>query len=115
MIRQLARWYAEEQRNQALAATGTAPPDDALQLSSTKKVFLLNPLQLLRFLEEVWAYRDRPADRPDAAIPDRLLYGRVPGLESGIRNDLPTVADDIYVPPSTLTGPVDAGSPSTWD
>src|SRR6266550_8715741 len=99
MIRQLARWYAEEQRNQALAATGTAPPDDALQLSSTASVFSLNPLQLLRFLEEVWAYRDRPADRPDTPIPDRLLYGQAPGLESGIRNDLRSVTDDIYLPP----------------
>ena len=115
MIRQLARWYAEEQRNQALAATGTAPPDDALQLSSTASVFSLNPLQLLRFLEEVWAYRDRPADRPDAAIPDRLLYGQVPGLESGIRNDLTSVVDDIYVPPLTLGTVVDGGIASNWD
>src|SRR5262249_18510408 len=116
MIRQLARWYQEERRQEEVAKGGAVPPDSVLLQKATRWPFKLHPMVHLHFLEEAWAYRDRRDDRPDLAIPERLLYGWVPGLESGIRDQLSLVASDIYDPIKINRPKVpDTGSPAKWD
>jgi hypothetical protein len=116
MFRQLAKWYAEQATNAALTAGNPAPTAAQLLADSTRRVFNLHPLQLLRFMEEVWAYRKTPALRPDLEVPEPLLNGLVPGLQSGIRDDLLTVLDDMYLAPLiTRTLPVDPGADAEWD
>ncbi len=116
MIRQLARWYAEKEKNDAILGGNPVPGDDQLLDHSTSRVFGLHPLQILRFLEEAWAYRVNPVLRPDLAVPPALLYGQVPGLESGVRGDLTGVVDSIFqlpvIPTTTLQDP---GSAGDWD
>jgi hypothetical protein len=73
MIRQLAKWFEEEELAEALARSHPAPSDQELNISGTHKVFRTHPVMLLRFMEEAWAYRANPADRPDLALPDALL------------------------------------------
>lgn len=117
MIRQLARWLAEAEV--AAIPVGQPIPDNAtLQSNSTRKVFNLHPEQILRLLEEAWAYAPVDAEkRPDVAIPDALLYGLVPGLESGIRDLLPGVASSVYdaITMPRNPGPLDSGRGATWD
>src|SRR5919198_4187068 len=123
MIRQLARWYSEQIRLAAINAGQPVPTNRQLLDRSIARVFNLHPLQLLRFFEEAWAYRDGAPDlRPDSEIPAALLYGVVPGLESGIRDDLPLVVSDIFDPPTatyrTVIGAnpaVDTGTTAKWD
>jgi len=83
MFRQLATWYEEQN-------PGT---------SGAEWVFKLHPLQLTRYLEEIWVMRSDPAARPSAPIPPQLY-----GVEaaSGIKDQLTGVADDIY--PTVLDG-----------
>lgn len=83
MFRQLANWY--EQKNPGI--------------SGAVQVFSLHPLQLTRFLEEIWLMRTDRGARPGAAIP-QALYGLE--AESGIKDDLTGVVDDIY--PTDLDG-----------
>jgi hypothetical protein len=85
MFRQLATWFEEQN-------PGTTGSD---------AVFALHPLQLTRFLEEMWVMRTGPTTtRPAAAVPV-ALYGVE--AESGIKNQLTGVGDDIY-PTSLDTG-----------
>lgn len=83
MFRQLATWYEEKNPGVGGAA----------------QVFGLHPLQLTRFLEEMWLMRTDRGARPSAAIPQALY-----GLEaaSGVRDQLTGLADDIY--PTDLDG-----------
>src|SRR5438876_6047009 len=83
MFRQLANWYEEKNPG----------------VNGATQVFALHPLQLTRFLEEMWVMRTDRGARPSAAVP-AVLYG----LEatSGIRDDLTGVTDDIY--PTDLDG-----------
>lgn len=90
MFRQLATWF--ETRN-----PGT---------SGAAQVFALHPLQLTRFLEEMWLMRTDPGSRPSAAIPPPL-YGQE--ALSGVKDQLVTVLDDIY--PTTLDAP-EVGDPN---
>lgn len=117
MIRQLARWFGEKITADALAAGQSPPTGDELTKQSTELVWALHPDQLLRFLEEAWAYRTSPADRPDLPLPTALLAGVVPGLESGVRDLLSGVGDSIYLAPvqGRPSGPFDAGSAADWD
>ncbi len=77
MFRQLATWY--EEKNPAV--------------SGATQVFGLHPLQLTRYLEEIWVMRSDQAARPSAPIPLELY-----GIEatSGIEGHLAGLADDIY-------------------
>lgn len=120
MMRQLAKWFAEKQRLDAVAAGNPVPTDDVLLATSSLTVLSLHPEQLLRFLEEVWAYAGSPpaapADRPGFALPPALLYGLVPGQESGLRDLLVGVAATPYDPiaiarPAT----VEVGRGAGWD
>jgi hypothetical protein len=78
MFRQLASWFEEQ-------SPGTTGSD---------AVFALHPLQLTRFLEEMWVMRTGPTTtRPSAPIPV-ALYGTE--AESGIKLQLSAVHDDIY-------------------
>jgi len=106
MLRQLARWYADQTRLAAVQSGNPVPSDADLAAVGTARVFALHPLQLLRFLEEAWSARARASQRPSQSLPNSLLFGQVPGLESGIRDDLPLVVDDIY---DTATIPRTAG------
>jgi hypothetical protein len=68
----------------------------------------------------MWAYRDRQPDRPDVAIPNLVLYGVVPGLESGIRDDISSVLGTVTAPiynPLTIGRVVraDTGAAANWD
>jgi hypothetical protein len=83
MFRQLASWYEEKNPG----------------VSGAAQVFALHPLQLTRFLEEMWLMRTDRGARPSAAIP-QALYGLE--AESGVKDDLTGVADDIY--PTDLDG-----------
>ena len=80
MFRQLATWYEAENPAQ----------------SGAEPVFALHPLQLTRFLEQMWLMRTDPGSRPSPPIP-AVLYG----LEaaSGIAGDLVGVVDDIFPTP----------------
>ena len=60
MFRQLANWY--EQKNPGI--------------SGAVQVFSLHPLQLTRFLEEIWLMRTDRGARPGAAIPRRCTAWR---------------------------------------
>jgi hypothetical protein len=114
MIRQLARWFGET----ITVPAGQSPPvGDELTRQSTEFVWGLHPEQLLRFLEEAWAYRLAPSDRPDLHLPTALLDGVVPGLESGISDLLAGVTDSIYHFPlqGRAPGPFDSGSGTDWD
>jgi hypothetical protein len=83
MFRQLATWYEEKNPG----------------VSGATQVFGLHPLQLTRFLEEMWLMRTDRGARPSAAIPQSLY-----SLEaaSGISDQLTGVPDDIY--PTDLDG-----------
>jgi hypothetical protein len=117
MIRQLAKWFEEEELAEALALGNPAPSDQELNISGTHKVFRTHPVMLLRFIEEAWAYRANPADRPDLALPDALLYGAVPGLESGLRDVLAKIGDSMYSPVVMVRtpSPFDSGRGAQWD
>src|SRR5689334_12632181 len=92
MFHQLARWYAERSPN--LPIPGSQPLTATQLAEGTAWIFSLHPLQLLRFLEEVWAHRAAPGARPDLPVPDDLMTQ--PGLGSGIARYLGGVPDDIY-------------------
>ncbi len=120
MMRQLAKWFAEKERLDAVAAGDPVPSDKELLERSTLKVLTLHPDQVLRLLEEVWAYADdplsSPADKPGLALPPALRYGLVPGQESGLRDLLVGVTATPYDPiaiarPTT----VDSGRGAGWD
>jgi hypothetical protein len=117
MILQLARWFGEQITADALSGGQSPPVGDELTRQSTEFLWGLHPEQLLRFLEEAWAYRLTPADRPDLALPTALLNGVVPGLESGARDMLAGVADSIYDAPlqQRAKSPFDTGSGADWD
>jgi hypothetical protein len=115
MFRQLARWYAEQTVLAAAQAGNPAPSSEQAAAAATARVFDLHPLQLERFMEEVWAARERPADQPSQAVPQALLSGQVPGLESAIRDDLWLVVDDIYDAAAVQRGQLkDEFTPSRW-
>lgn len=113
MIRQLAQWYAEK-----LRLAGVVPAGD-VQRQATEAVWRLHPQQLLRFLEESWAYGGGgTSTRPDLPLPPILFYGLVPGLESGVRDDLPGIANTIFDPPVIVRppgAPLDSGRGGTWE
>lgn len=107
MIRQLANWFADKRR---IAAPAT--PD--IPRLATEDVWMLHPEQVLRFLEEAWAYGN--VDRPAFALPPALLYGQVPGLESGVRDLVPGVSDTFFDPPVLPRDfRVDPGTGGRWD
>lgn len=83
MFRQLATWYEEKNPG----------------VSGAAQVFALHPLQLTRYLEEMWLMRTDRAARPSAAIP-QVLYDIE--AASGIQDQLTGVVDDIY--PTDLEG-----------
>jgi hypothetical protein len=115
MILQLARWYSET-ITAATMPSGSPPEGDELTRQSTEMVLALHPEQLLRFLEEAWAYQLTPTARPDLPLPKALLNGVVPGLESGVRDLLGGVTDSIYAPPlQPRHTPSDVGSGGDWD
>jgi hypothetical protein len=117
MIRQLARWYEEKELADALAAGRPAPADRDLHISGTHQVWRTHPVMLLRFLEETWAYRADPTETPDLAVPDALLYGVVPGLESGLADLLAPIGDSMYGPVvmPRQPAPFDSGKGAKWD
>jgi hypothetical protein len=116
MILQLARWFGETITADAITHGNSPPVGDELTRQSTELLLGLHPEQLLRFLEEAWAYRQAPVDRPDLPLPKALLNGVVPGLESGVRDMLANVTDSIYDPPLQSRGiPSDTGSGADWD
>jgi hypothetical protein len=88
MFRQLATWY--ETKNPGTSGAG--------------KVFELHPLQLTRFLEEMWLMRAGPAAKPSPAVPP-ALYGVE--ASSGLESELMTVPEDIY--PTSLSAEVAPG------
>lgn len=119
MMRVLARWFADRADVEAASAS---PPRPALEgeartRAATETLWSLHPAQLLRFLEEGWAYRLDPLDRPDLPLPPALLYGVTPGLESGVAELLSGVAASMYAPLALPrpNPPVDAGAGATWD
>jgi hypothetical protein len=77
MFRQLASWYEEQNPGS----------------SGAEQVFALHPLQLTRFLEEMWLMRTSPSATPSQAIPPALYPVEA---ESGIKDQLTGVGDDIY-------------------
>ena len=96
MFRQLARWYQTQ---------GV--------IDGPREVLRLHPMELSRFLEEVWQERANPS------LPNRVLLGAQPvppalGAQertSGLGATLTSVPDDIYG-----TGSVDGSSqPAVWD
>jgi hypothetical protein len=80
MFRQLAVWFR-----------GPAGSDE----QAARTVLELHPMELSRFLEEVWGKRAEPVRRPVPATPAALLSQE--GV-SGIEARLGTVVDDIYPP-----------------
>lgn len=100
MYRQLARWYQEEAR------AGGQSSADQLQAAALR-VFTKHPLQLARFLDEVWFARTDPSERPSLPIPDQNTI--LPQVNSFLGNDLPSVRDDIY----PLTGANGIGQKAT--
>ena len=80
MFRQLASWYEAENPAQ----------------SGAEQVFALHPLQLTRFLEQMWLMRTDPGSRPSPPVP-ALLYPFE--AASGIAADLVGVPDDIFPTP----------------
>ncbi len=103
MYRQLARWFQDSAR-----ATGQTSTD-ALQTAALG-VFDAHPLQLARFLEEVWYMRTDTAGRPSAALPATLIQGLRSGLEQQI-GDIPT---DIY-PLSSTSSDSTSGLHAQWN
>jgi hypothetical protein len=81
MFRNLATWYEAQ-----FGAPGS------------ERVFKLHPLQLTRFLEEMWLMRTDPGSRPSASMPPPLSFEAA----SGIQDDLAGLPGDIY--PTTLSG-----------
>ncbi|MFZ0089447.1 MAG: hypothetical protein WAL63_08075 [Solirubrobacteraceae bacterium] len=77
MFRQLASWYEEQNPGS----------------SGAEQVFALHPLQLTRFLEEMWLMRASPSDTPSLAIPPALYPVEA---ESGVEGQLASVNNDIY-------------------
>ncbi len=116
MIRQLARWLAEIVTATALGNGQPPPVGDELTRQSTELLWELHPEQFLRFLEEAWASRAAPADRPDLPLPPKLLHGVYPGLESGMQDRVAGVGDSFYLPPvqARPAGPYDGGAGADW-
>jgi hypothetical protein len=83
MFRQLASWFEEQNPGS----------------SGAEQVFGLHPLQLTRFLEEMWVMRTSPSLKPSAGIPPALYQVEA---ESGIAAQLTGVGDDIY--PTSIVG-----------
>ncbi|MEU2042485.1 hypothetical protein [Nocardia niwae] len=107
MIRQLANWFAEDLTNRKFSEL------DIPRLA-TEEVFKLHPEQLLRFFEESWAYGK--SGRPVFQLPSGLLYGAIPGLESGIRDLLPGITKTFFGPIQITRGPAtDSGTGGRWD
>jgi hypothetical protein len=119
MIRVLAKWLADKLDMDAAAAVPPQPPlvGEERTRGATELVWTLHPVQCLRFLEEAWAYRLEPLDRPDLALPPGLLYGVSPGLEAGVAELLSGVGSSMYDPLvlPRPTPPVDTGRGATWD
>jgi hypothetical protein len=90
MFRQLATWYES-----------LSPPQPGADT-----VFGLHPLQLTRFLEEMWLMRSDQASRPSPAVPRPIFP-----LEaiSGIQDALKTAPHDIY--PTTFNPDATSGKP----
>ncbi|MEU1547061.1 hypothetical protein [Nocardia sp. NPDC005745] len=107
MIRQLANWFADKLRIEN-------PSEIDIPRLATEEVFKLHPEQLQRFLEESWAYGK--AGRPVFDLPPALLYGMVPGLESGVRDLLPGISDTFFGPwRIDRTSETDPGTGGRWD
>jgi len=113
MMRQLARWLvdAEIVTPSIPPPTQTTPPERGVS-----RALGLHPEQVLRLLEEVWAYAGPDPRRADAALPDALLYGLLPGLESGVRELLTGIAGTPFEPLTIpRTTAVDGGKNAAWD
>jgi hypothetical protein len=109
MMLALARWFAAVER-----AKGTTDViDQATQAAND--VFALHPEQILRFLEESWAYGSQSL--PDFKMPKELLYGQAPGFESGLHKRLSAVNGTIYgtLPTWDFAPPDDSGTGARWD
>jgi hypothetical protein len=89
MFRQLAVWF-----------TGPAGSDE----QAARTVLELHPMELSRFLEEVWTQRADPLRTPVPATPTTLVSQE--GV-SGIGPRLGTLVDDIY--------PLGGFKPAVWD
>lgn len=107
MFRQAEQWFVKQL---GLNAGGAVSDADA-----TDFLWRLHPVPLLRFLEEAWAYRLAPQARPDAELPPALLYGLVPGLQSGLADLLPGVTTDIFNPVPDRATAGDGGGGADWD
>jgi hypothetical protein len=81
MFRQLARWFQ----------TQNPPPAD--QVAEALRVLTLHPMELSRFLEEVWRERANAARSPHLAVPVPLQNQE--GI-SFLDQRLQAVPDDIY-------------------
>jgi len=99
MYRQLARWFQEERK-----ASTSGPPTQADLQAEAMRVFTLHPMQLSRFLEEVWHARSDRRGRPAAELPPAILDT----LRADIEGRLPNVTTDIY--PFNQLGPGAAAS-----
>jgi hypothetical protein len=117
MIRQLARWFKAWILADAVRRGVTPPATDDLVRQATEMVWALHPEQVTRFLEEAWAYRLAPLTRPDLALPQKLLTGAVPGLESDLAVDLLGISDTIFATPvqARLGSQLDTGAGTDWD
>lgn len=109
MMLELARWFADVER-----ATGTTDVTEQAT-KAANDVFALHPEEILRFLEESWAYGSHSL--PGFQLPPALLYGQVPGLESGLHKRLSAVNGTIYgtLPIWSSPPPVDSGTGARWD
>lgn len=102
MFRQLARWLQDSARRN--------PPADSIPPEAAAMgVFDLHPLQLTRFLEEVWFARADIDGRPSPEVPSGVLDG----LESGIHQLLGNITTDIY--PLFTRNPSDRPRKAIWN
>ncbi|ORA35929.1 hypothetical protein [Mycobacterium aquaticum] len=109
MMLELASWFADLER-----ASGTT---DVIEQATkaANDVFALHPEEILRFLEESWAYGSQSL--PGFRLPPALLYGQAPGFESGLHKRLNAVNGTIYgtLPTWGSAPPDDSGTGARWD
>ncbi|ART67351.1 hypothetical protein BTO20_00940 [Mycobacterium dioxanotrophicus] len=109
MMLELASWFADLER-----ASGTT---DVIEQATkaANDVFALHPEEILRFLEESWAYGSQSL--PGFQLPPALLYGQAPGFESGLHKRLSAVNGTIYgtLPTWASAPPPDSGTGARWD
>ena len=109
MMLELASWFADLER-----ASGTT---DVIEQATkaANDVFALHPEEILRFLEESWAYGSQSL--PGFQLPPALLYGQAPGFESGLHKRLSAVNGTIYgtLPTWNFGPPDDSGTGARWD